>query len=182
MQLKLPPERLLASCAVEGVETVLQALPFRSGAELSFATVAAVRDAMLAGLDAFDGFVLLCGTDTLEEAAFLLHLMLGEVLRRRGTPLCLTGAMLPADQLGCDGAKNLRDAIKVWTNKRKKVELCWVGYHHAHGGLVDDLIFSPTVGWPPFPLAHPAPACHSPAGGGRPRGPGHGRPHPRGHE
>ena len=113
MQLKLSPEQLLASAAVEGVETVLEVLPFRSGAELSFATVAAVRDAVLAGLDAFAGFVLLCGTDTLEEAAFLLHLMLGEALRRRGSPLCLTGAMLPADQLGCDGAKNLRDAIKV---------------------------------------------------------------------
>ena len=178
MQLKLLPEQLLASATVPGVETVLQALPFRSGAELSFVTVAAVRDAVLAGLDAFAGFVLLCGTDTLEEAAFLMHLMLGEALRRRGTPLVLTGAMLPADQLGCDGAKNLCDAIKVWTNKTR-VELGLDNTMPMGGYPLDDVIFGPAG--QPSPLAHPD-CPRPPAGGGRPRRPGHGGAHPGGHE
>lgn len=57
--------------------------------------------------------VLLCGTDTLEEAAFSLHLMLAHALHARAAVLCITGAMLPADQLGGDGARNLRDALRV---------------------------------------------------------------------
>lgn len=43
MQLKVPPAQLLAAAAVDGVETELQQLPFRSGAELTFDTMAVVR-------------------------------------------------------------------------------------------------------------------------------------------
>ena len=51
MQLLLSPSQLLASAAVEGIETELQELQNRSGAELTFETVLQVRDAMLAGLE-----------------------------------------------------------------------------------------------------------------------------------
>ena len=94
MELKHSPRALLdeALQALEGVEADLQALPFRSGAELTWATLAAVRDAVAAGLAAaaYAGYVLLCGTDTMEEAAFALHLMLGAALAAAGVPLCLT--------------------------------------------------------------------------------------------
>ena len=50
----------------------------------------------------------------MEEAAFLLHLMLGTVLQKLGRRLCLTGAMAPADALGGgDGTANLHGALRV---------------------------------------------------------------------
>ncbi|KAL4422808.1 hypothetical protein ABPG75_009005 [Micractinium tetrahymenae] len=121
MALRLPPAQLLqqASAALEAegraVQAELAALPQRSGAELTMATLCAVRDLVLRHLldRSCSAAVLLCGTDTLEEAAFGLHLMLADALRAHRTLLCVTGAMLPADQLGGDGAKNLRDALKV---------------------------------------------------------------------
>lgn len=68
-----------------------------SGAELTLTTIAGIRDAVLEQLSSlsdsnpFQGFVLLIGTDTLEEAAFLLHLMLGAALRQAGRSLVITG-------------------------------------------------------------------------------------------
>ncbi|KAL4448877.1 hypothetical protein ABPG77_007594 [Micractinium sp. CCAP 211/92] len=121
MALRLPPAQLLQqalaalSAAGHAVRAELTALPQRSGAELTMTTLCAVRDLVLQRLK--DGgcsaVVLLCGTDTLEDAAFSLHLMLADALRDRRTLLCITGAMLPADQLGGDGARNLRDALRV---------------------------------------------------------------------
>jgi L-asparaginase len=87
------------------------AFPYRSGAELTFDVLLEVAVAILS--EPNNGFVLVCGTDTLEEAAFALHLMLGLQLQSCGKTLVVTGAMLPADALGSDGPTNLRDAIQV---------------------------------------------------------------------
>lgn len=55
-----------------------------------------------------DGIVITHGTDTMEETAFYLELVLSSPV-----PIVLTGAMMTANQPGYDGVMNLRDAFKV---------------------------------------------------------------------
>ncbi|EYC50979.1 asparaginase [Hylemonella gracilis str. Niagara R] len=59
------------------------------------------------------GVLITHGTDTLEETAWLLELLLGPLLRGLGKPLVLTCAMRPADAPDADGPGNLRDALRV---------------------------------------------------------------------
>jgi L-asparaginase len=80
----------------------------RTGANLTTATVADVADMVRASLDEADGFVLITGTDSMEELAYLLDLTLGI-----DKPLVLTGAMKPSDIIGYDGIANLEQALQV---------------------------------------------------------------------
>lgn len=57
---------------------------------------------------AVDGLVITHGTDTLEETAYFLELLL-----EKEKPVVFTGAMRNASELGYDGPANLRDAILV---------------------------------------------------------------------
>lgn len=55
-----------------------------------------------------DGVVVLHGTDTLEESAFFLHLVLST-----NKPVVLTGAMRASNALSADGPANVADAVAL---------------------------------------------------------------------
>jgi len=108
----LPAEQLLA--AVPGVERLarLQAEQVASvgSQNISLAVWArlAERVAELCADPAVDGIVITHGTDTLEETAYFLSLVLPAA-----KPVVLVGAMRPATALGADGPANLYNAVAL---------------------------------------------------------------------
>lgn len=95
----------LTQCAVE----IVQLANAESGsfsAETVFRWAALIERAL--GREDVDGAVVLMGTNVLEEAAYLLDLVLP-----LGKPVVFTGAMRSADELGRDGPRNLAQAVSV---------------------------------------------------------------------
>ncbi|MCZ6507889.1 MAG: type II asparaginase [Acidobacteria bacterium] len=68
----------------------------------------AARVTELTARDEVDGIVITSGTDTIEETAFFLNLVV-----RTPKPIVLTGAMRPASALSADGPLNLYNAVAV---------------------------------------------------------------------
>ena len=78
---------------------------------------------------AFAGAVVTHGTDTLEETAYLLDLVL-----ETDRPVVLTGAMRTADDPGWDGPQNLIAAVKAvtgWSDPSLGVAVTMAGVLHA---------------------------------------------------
>ncbi len=62
-------------------------------------------------IDLYDGVVITHGTDTLEETAYLLDLVL-----ETKKPIVLTAAMRSGTELGLDGPRNIVGAVRVASN------------------------------------------------------------------
>ena len=74
-------------------------------------------------MDAFDGFVITHGTDTMSYTAAALSFMLGNLKK----PVVLTGAQRPLTEVRSDARGNLLDSVEVATRGAPEVMVCFGG-------------------------------------------------------
>jgi L-asparaginase len=96
-----------------GVELSIRDVTNKPGASLSFADLFGLADAISAALalalgDGVAGAVVIQGTDTIEETAYLLDLLVDS-----DAPVVVTGAMRNPSLAGPDGPANILAAIRV---------------------------------------------------------------------
>jgi L-asparaginase len=104
---RIPPFAGVAEVDVVDLATIASyALTLSALTSLAERVTAAIADD-------FDGVVITQGTDTIEETAYGLALML-----RRDIPVAITGAMTPAQDAHSDGPRNLAAAILVAAHAR----------------------------------------------------------------
>lgn len=91
--------------------------------------------------DGANGAVVVQGTDTLEETAFV-----ADCVARGSKPVVFTGAMRPPDSLGADGPANLRDSIVAAASVRTAGALVCMGTElHAARYVAKCHAFSPAA-------------------------------------
>ena len=99
-----------------GVELRLRDVANKPGASLSFGDVFGLADAIGAALDdGCAGAVVIQGTDTIEETAYLLDLLVAA-----DAPVVVTGAMRNPSLAGPDGPANILAAIRVAASDRAR--------------------------------------------------------------
>ena len=73
--------------------------------------------------DAYDGFVVVHGTDTMAYTAAALSF----ALENLGKPVVLTGAQRPLSALRTDARRNLQDAVEIATRGVPEIGICFDG-------------------------------------------------------
>jgi len=96
-------EKAAGDVALQFVE-----LSRRAGANLQIADIFKIKELIEKNRAEQDGFLILTGTDSMEEIGYGLDLVLD-----MDKPVVITAAMRPADALGYDGIRNFRDSIEV---------------------------------------------------------------------
>ncbi|WP_329121789.1 asparaginase [Streptomyces sp. NBC_01353] len=99
---------VLAGLGAPDIDVELRDIRRLPSSSLSFEDLAAVAHEVRGAVAAGSGVVVVQGTDTLEETAFLLDL-----LCVTGEPIVVTGAMRRPDLPGADGPANLAAALAV---------------------------------------------------------------------
>jgi L-asparaginase len=105
------PELLAAVPGLDSIEAELRTVDFRRrpGASLSFGDLFELTAAINGALDGgCRGVVVIQGTDTIEEVAYVLDLLLDT-----DAPAVVTGAMRNPTMAGADGPANILAAIRV---------------------------------------------------------------------
>lgn len=93
MHLSISAQQLVNSLSIANVDIYLDEslAATRTGAQLTLHTLCSIRDVVCRSIELFAGFCVLIGTDTMDEAAFALGLMLEGTLRQHRKCLVLTG-------------------------------------------------------------------------------------------
>ena len=118
------PELIAAVPGLAGVEAELRIVDFRRkpGASLSFGDLfelaAAINGALESGCQ---GVVVIQGTDTIEEVAYALDLLLST-----DAPVVVTGAMRNPSMAGADGPANILAAVRVAVSASSRSQGCLV--------------------------------------------------------
>lgn len=117
------------TAGVLGVDVLIQAVPeLKNLADITGEQIANVDSSNMTDeiwlklakrcnelLGKVDGIVITHGTDTMEETAFFLNLVV-----KSDKPVVLVGAMRPASAISSDGAKNLYNAVALAANPSAK--------------------------------------------------------------
>ena len=115
----LPASGLLAAVPGlddAGLELTMRDVANKPGASLSFGDLFGLADAISGALgDGVAGVVVIQGTDTIEETAYLLDLLVASE-----APVAVTGAMRNPSLAGPDGPANILAAIRVAASSRAR--------------------------------------------------------------